>query len=58
MASLIKIINQENPGNTLYLDAGDQFQGGIQSSKLISNGMIMNDFYNSIKTGATSIGNH
>lgn len=29
MASLIKIINEENSGNSLYLDAGDQFQGGI-----------------------------
>lgn len=45
MARLIQIIKSEHPGNSLYLDAGDQFQGGIESSKLISSGKIMNDFY-------------
>lgn len=29
MAGLIDILSKENEGNTLYLDAGDQFQGGI-----------------------------
>lgn len=29
MATLIDIIKEENKGNTIYLDAGDQFQGGI-----------------------------
>lgn len=29
MAQLIDILSNENKGNTLYLDAGDQFQGGI-----------------------------
>jgi len=40
------------------LDAGDQFQGGIESSKLISSGQIMNDFYNVIRVAGSSIGNH
>lgn len=29
MAGLIDILNDENKGNVLYLDGGDQFQGGI-----------------------------
>ncbi len=48
MASLINIIQEEYPGHTLLLDAGDQFQGGIESSPLISSGKIMNDFYDAI----------
>ena len=58
MANLINIIKEENPDNTLILDAGDQFQGGIESSPLISNGKIMNDFYEAIGLHAQSIGNH
>ena len=38
MARMIDIIKSENPDSTLFLDAGDQFQGGIESSKLISSG--------------------
>ena len=29
LASMIDTIRKEHPGNFLYLDAGDQFQGGI-----------------------------
>lgn len=29
MAGLIDILKDENKGNVLYLDGGDQFQGGI-----------------------------
>ena len=29
MGGLINIIKNENPGRVIYLDAGDQFQGGI-----------------------------
>lgn len=58
MANLINIIKEENPGNTLILDAGDQFQGGVESSPLISHGKIMNDFYEAIGLHAQSIGNH
>jgi len=45
MGGLIDIVKKEYPGHVIYLDAGDQFQGGIESSKLISSGKIMNDFY-------------
>lgn len=58
MAGLINIIQDEYPGHTLVLDAGDQFQGGIESSPLISHGKIMNDFYDAIGLHAQSIGNH
>lgn len=58
MGSLIEIIKKEYPGHTLVLDAGDQFQGGIESSPLISSGKIMNDFYNAIEVSGSAIGNH
>jgi len=29
MAQMIKTVQQEFKGNALYLDSGDQFQGGI-----------------------------
>lgn len=58
MARLIQIVKNEHPGNVLYLDAGDQFQGGIESSKLISSGKIMNDFYGLSQVQGSAIGNH
>lgn len=58
MASLIKIFKDEYPGHTLVLDAGDQFQGGVESSPLISQGKIMNDFYDAIGLQGQAIGNH
>lgn len=42
----------------LYLDGGDQFQGGIESSMHVSKGQIMNDFYNTIGVDGSAIGNH
>lgn len=58
MGRLIQIIQNEYQGNVLYLDAGDQFQGGIESSKLVSSGKIMNDFYDAVDLNASAIGNH
>lgn len=58
MGSLIEIIKSEYPEHTLILDAGDQFQGGIQSSPLISSGKIMNDFFDAIGVSGSAIGNH
>ena len=58
MASLIETIKSEYPGHTLILDAGDQIQGGIESSPMISNGKIMNDFYDAVETNGNAIGNH
>ena len=58
MAHMIETLRGEYGGSLLYLDAGDQFQGGIESSSLVSSGQIMNDFYNSIGLDAAAIGNH
>ena len=58
MAAQINIIKDQYPNHTLILDAGDQFQGGIQSSPLISHGKIMNDFYDAIGLQGQAIGNH
>jgi len=58
MGRLIQIIQSEHQGNVIYLDAGDQFQGGIESSKLVSSGKIMNDFYDALELNGSAIGNH
>jgi 2',3'-cyclic-nucleotide 2'-phosphodiesterase (5'-nucleotidase family) len=58
MAGLIDIIKNEYPGHTLVLDSGDQFQGGIESSPLISSGKIMNDFYDAVEVSGSAVGNH
>ena len=58
MGSLIDIIRSEYPGHMIYLDSGDQFQGGIEASPLISNGKIMNDFYDALGVDGSAIGNH
>lgn len=58
MGGLINIIKGEYPGRVMYLDAGDQFQGGIESSKLISQGKIMNDFFGLMELNGSAIGNH
>ena len=58
MGFLIDTIRKEYPGHTLYFDAGDQFQVGIESSPLISQGKIMSDFYDALSVDASAIGNH
>ena len=59
MASMFDIVrNQYGASNTLWLDAGDQFQGGIESSHLVSNGKIMNEFFNAESLDGAAIGNH
>lgn len=58
MAKLVEILKDESGGNFLYLDGGDQFQGGLENSKLVSSGEIMADYYNHVKMSASSIGNH
>lgn len=51
-------MGEENNNNIVYLDAGDQYQGGIESSKLVSSGEIMSDFYKKAGLYASAIGNH
>lgn len=58
MGQMITTIREQFAGNVLYLDAGDQFKGGLESSRLISKGHIMDDFFNILKVDGTTIGNH
>lgn len=59
MASLIDIIKKQyGQDNVLYLDGGDHFQGGIEASRLVSSGKIINEFFNAASVAATAMGNH
>ena len=52
-----KIIESEwGKDRFLWLDGGDQFQGGLEF--MLSNGTIMNKFYNKAGVNAMAIGNH
>jgi 2',3'-cyclic-nucleotide 2'-phosphodiesterase/3'-nucleotidase/5'-nucleotidase len=56
IASYVKILRNQWKERFLWLDSGDQFQGGIESK--ISNGTIMTDFFNTIAVNSTAVGNH
>ena len=58
MGRLMEIIKNEHKDSVLYFDGGDQFQGGIESSQLTSNGEIIADFFNILGMAGSSIGNH
>ena len=58
MASLIKIVKQEFPGNSLYFDSGDQFQGGLESSPKITSGSLINKFMDYLDLDGSAVGNH
>lgn len=58
MARLMEIIQKEFKNRVIYLDGGDQFQGGIESGPEVSSGEIMADFYNTLNLAGSSIGNH
>ena len=58
MGRLIEILQKEFQHRLIYLDAGDQYQGGIESGPKVSSGQIMNDFYNTLGLNGSSIGNH
>jgi 2',3'-cyclic-nucleotide 2'-phosphodiesterase (5'-nucleotidase family) len=55
---LIQIARKENPGNTLYFDSGDQFQGGLESSPLITSGSLLNAYSEYLKLDGAAVGNH
>jgi 5'-nucleotidase/UDP-sugar diphosphatase len=42
----------------LYLDAGDEFQGGLEASKVISSGEIISDYFNHMGNDGSAVGNH
>lgn len=56
MGSYISILRKQWGDRFLWLDAGDQFQGAMEFS--LSEGKIMNAFYNTKKLNAIGIGNH
>ena len=57
IAKYINIIREEFGSNrVLYLDAGDFFQGGIES--VLFDGEIMLDYFNLIGLNGSTVGNH
>ena len=56
LGTYVDIIRDEFKNRFLYLDAGDMFQGGTESS--LTNGEIILDYFNLIGLNATTIGNH
>lgn len=58
MARLLNIIKEEYGENAIYLDTGDQYQGGIEAGPQASKGEIIADFFNALDLKASAIGNH
>ena len=56
LAKYINIIKEEFQNQFLYLDAGDLFQGGVEST--LTKGEIMMDYFNLINLNASTFGNH
>jgi 5'-nucleotidase len=56
LAKYINILREEFQNNFLYLDAGDLFQGGTEST--LTHGEIIMDYLNLINVDAVAFGNH
>ena len=56
LGKYINIIRNEFNNKILYLDAGDLFQGGTEST--ITNGSIMLEYLNLMNADAMTLGNH
>jgi len=56
LAKYINIIKEEFQNQFLYLDAGDLFQGGTEST--LTKGEIMMDYFNLVNLNASTFGNH
>jgi 2',3'-cyclic-nucleotide 2'-phosphodiesterase/3'-nucleotidase/5'-nucleotidase len=56
LARYIKILRKQWGDRFIWLDSGDQFQGGIESR--LSKGTIMTDFLNIMAVDGAAIGNH
>lgn len=56
LGKYINIIKSEFNNNFIYLDAGDLFQGGTESTE--TNGTIIVDFFNLMNLSASAFGNH
>lgn len=55
-SGVLDIIREEFDGNSLWLDAGDQFSGTYEN--IVTEGKIIKDFYNVMKVDAATLGNH
>ena len=51
-----KILEEEWGNKLIWLDAGDQFQGTMEC--MLSDGLIMKDFYNKAGLQGIALGNH
>ena len=56
LTSYIKILKKEWGNRFLWLDAGDEFQGGYESK--LTKGKIMSDILNKVGLSAGTFGNH
>ena len=56
LAKYVSIIKNEFKNNVIYLDAGDLFQGGTEST--ITDGEIIIDYLNLINANGSTFGNH
>jgi 2',3'-cyclic-nucleotide 2'-phosphodiesterase (5'-nucleotidase family) len=56
LAGYINILRSDWDNRFIWLDAGDQFSGAIESTK--SKGTIMMDFFNTMRVDGAAIGNH
>lgn len=56
MGSYVSILRKQWSNRLLWLDGGDQYQGAMEFT--LSEGKIMNAFYNTKKLNAIGIGNH
>ena len=56
LASMIKILKQEMNNRVLIVDAGDEWQGTLESNQ--TQGATVVDFYNRIGVNVAAIGNH
>ena len=56
LGKYISILRDEWKDRFLYLDGGDQFQGGLESK--MTNGSIITEFLNTMKVNMTALGNH
>jgi 2',3'-cyclic-nucleotide 2'-phosphodiesterase (5'-nucleotidase family) len=56
LATYLKILRSDWGERLIWLDSGDQYQGGIESR--LSNGTIILDFFNTLLPNSSVIGNH
>jgi 5'-nucleotidase len=56
LSSMLKILREEMRGNVLLVDAGDEWQGTLESNQV--KGSIVMEFFNRIGMNVAAIGNH